>query len=262
MLAGVLFVAAWGRLQGVSLWPSREERWPLVWLGALFTVQIALLNSASPLTSPAYGVVLLNSYPVFVNLAGHFGHKHASGTISEEPLTPVRLLGLAVALCGVALLAFGRPDQRLAPQPVLGNLLMVTSAVLLGIRQVYTRWLVRSIDPVRSLVWQMALSVPLFLVFALATEPMVYGHVTMTAVLAILFQGFIVAGMCFVIWVRLLRRHAAGTLSMFAFLVPVSGIALSAWIFGERLEARLFLDTLLVLTGVGIVVGFGQSRPE
>jgi drug/metabolite transporter (DMT)-like permease len=262
MVAGVIFVAVWGRLQGVSLWPAPQERWPLAGLGVLFTVQIALLNSASPLTSPAYGVVLLNSYPVFVNLAGHFAHRRFAGVVSEEPLTPVRILGLAVALSGVALLAFGRPDQRLAPHPILGNLLMVTSAVLLGVRQVYTRWLVRSIDPVRSLVWQMALSVPLFLTAAVATEPMVYGRVTLTAVLAILFQGFIVAGLCFVIWVRLLRRHAAGTLSMFAFLVPVSGIALSAWIFGERLEARLFLDTLLVLAGVGIVIGFGQTRAE
>lgn len=262
MLAGVAFVAAWGRLQNTPLWPSPAERGPLLWLGALFTAQIALLNSASPLTSPAYGVVILNAYPIFANLAGHIGHRHTRHDISEEPLTPIRLAGLALALAGVGLLAFGRPDQKLAPEPILGNLLMVVSAVLLGVRQVYTRWLVRNIDPVRSLVWQMAFSLPLFFTMAVVSEPMVYGHVTATAVGAILYQGFVVAGFCFVVWIRLLRRHAAGTLSMFSFLVPVAGIALSAWIFGERLEWKLFQGTLLVLAGVAVVVGLGQSRSD
>lgn len=258
MLLGVVFVAVWAMRQKVSLRPAPGETAPLLWLGVLFTVQIALLNSASPLTSPAYGVVILNAYAIFANLAGHVAAHYSKGAVSEDPITGIRLAGLVLAVGGICWLAVDRPDASLAPRPLLGNLLMVTSAFLLGVRQVYTRWLVQRVHPTRSVVWQMLLSVPLFLAVAVVTEPPVLGHLTWQAVAAIAYQGIIVAGICFIAWAELLRKHAAGTLSMFAFIVPVCGIVLSSWIFGEQLRPTLFAATALVLAGVFVVVRLGR----
>jgi len=259
MLLGAIFVSLWALRQRVSLRHARGETGPLLVLGTLFTLQIALLNSASPLTSPAYGVVILNGYAIFANLIGPLAARYSHGVISEEPLTLMRLLGLVLAVAGMVWLAIGHPDTKLAPHPLLGNLLMVASSFLLGIRQVYTRWLVQTVDPVRSVVWQMLLSVPLFLLFAAFTEPPVVGGVTWQAVAAISYQGLVVAGICFIVWTHLLRKHAAGTLSMFAFIVPICGIVLSSRIFGETLHSELVAATALVLTGVFVVVYLGQS---
>jgi O-acetylserine/cysteine efflux transporter len=259
MLTGVVFVAGWAYWRGVPLKPSRNEYLPLLALGVLFTVQIGLLNTASAMTSPAYGVVILNSYPIFANIAGHFGRGFA---VHEEPITGIRALGLILALAGVAVLAFGKPDTGLAPQPLLGNVLMVISSFLLGVRQVYTRWLVQNIDPARSIVWQMALSVPLFLVIAWASEPMLLKPLSAEAVSAILYQGVIVAGICFIVWAELLKKHAAGTLTMFSFIVPICGIALSSLMFREALAPGLFTGTALVLAGVLVVVRLGQSTRD
>jgi drug/metabolite transporter (DMT)-like permease len=96
----------------------------------------------------------------------------------------------------------------------------------------------------------MAWSVPLFLVIAAVSEPPVYGRVTRQAVAAISYQGVVVAGLCFIVWAELLKRHAAGTLSMFAFLVPITGIALSSWFFGEAMRLTLLAGGFLVLGGV------------
>lgn len=251
-------MALWAWRQGVSLRPHRREYGPLLILGLLFTTQIALLNSATEMTSPAYGVVILNAYPIFVNLTGHFAAQRWHG-VSEEPITPIRGLGLALALGGVLVLTLTRPDAALATRPYLGNALMVISSVLLGIRQVYTRWLVQTVDPARSIVWQMALSVPLFLLVAVFKEPPVVGHVTWQALAAIAYQGLIVAGICFIVWAELLKKHSAGTLSMFSFIVPIGGIALSAWLFGERLQPSLWWGTLLVMAGVYVVLRLGQT---
>ncbi|MFN7921382.1 MAG: DMT family transporter [Bryobacteraceae bacterium] len=259
MLLGVVFVAAWALRRRVPIAPAPGEFWPLIVLGVMFTVQIGMLNTASEMTSPAYGVVILNSYAIFANITGHIGG-HFSKAISEERITGARALGLLLALGGIAVLAFGQPDRALAPRPLLGNLLMVGSASILGARQVYTRWLVQRVDPVRTIVWQMLLSVPLFLVIAAVSQPPVLPKgLTWQAVFAISYQGIIVAGICFVIWAELLQKHAAGTLSMFSFLVPICGIALSAWIFGETLPSGLFLGTALVLAGVWVVMRLGQS---
>jgi drug/metabolite transporter (DMT)-like permease len=262
MSLGVVFVALWALRQRVSIRPTRSEYLPLLILGVLFTVQIALLNSATEMTSPAYGVVILNAYPIFVNLAGHFAASRWPAKISEEKLTTIRVAGLALALAGIAVLTLTRPDQSLAHRPFLGNTLMVISSVLLGVRQVYTRWLVQAVDPARSIVWQMALSVPLFLVVAVLTEPPVIGHVTWQAVAAISYQGIVVAGICFIVWAELLKKHSAGTLTMFSFIVPIGGIALSAWLFNERLQASLAWGTLLVMAGVFIVLRLGQTEVE
>jgi drug/metabolite transporter (DMT)-like permease len=84
-------------------------------------------------------------------------------------------------------------------------------------------------------------------------EPPVYGRVTGQAVAAIAYQGVVVAGICFIAWAELLKRHSAGTLSMFAFLVPVTGIALSSVFFGEPLRLTLLGGGILVLAGVYVV---------
>ena len=263
MLTGVVIVLAWALPQRVRLRAEPGETGPLLALGVLFTAQIALLNAASPLTSPAYGVVILNSYPIFANIIGHLAARYfGGGRVSEEPLTPIRTAGLALSLAGVAWLALARPDPTLAPRPLLGNLLMVSSSFLLGIRQVYTRWLVQKVEPVRSVLWQMLVSLPLFLTAAVLTEPMVYGSLTTEAVIAISYQGVLVAGFCFILWARLLQKHSAGTLSMFAFLVPIFGIALSARLFGEALNPGLFVGAALVLSGVFVVIRLGQTGPD
>lgn len=202
------------------------------------------------MTSPAFGVVILNSYAVFANITGHFFPG------MERPINGLRALGLLLAVAGMVVLTFGQGTSKLAPNPLVGNALLIVSAVLLGVRQVYTRWLVQHIDPARTVVWQMVGSVPLFLAIAVVSEPLSYGTVTTEAIVAIWYQGAVVAGVCFIVWAELLKRHAAGTLSMFAFLVPITGIALSSYFFGEPLRVTLLGGGVLVLAGV-----YAVTRP-
>lgn len=255
MAVGTVVVTGWALSRGVSIRPAPGEWKSLFYLGVLFTVQIGLLNTAAAMTSPSYGVVILNSYAVFANIVGHFWR----GPRLEDRLTGMRVLGLCVAIAGLSVLTMGQAPGTLAPRPLLGNILMVLSAFLLGYRQVYTRWLVQSVDPVRTVIWQMAWSVPLFFLIAVVSEPMVHGHVTWQALTAIGYQGFVVAGICFIVWAELLKKHSAGTLSMFSFLVPVAGIALSGWIFGEPLTPGLLIGGLLALVGVYIVTRVSGS---
>ena len=62
------------------------------------------------MTSPAYGVVILNSYAVFANIVGHFWR----GPHLEDRLTGMRVFGLAVAIAGLTVLTMGQaPKKRL-----------------------------------------------------------------------------------------------------------------------------------------------------
>jgi drug/metabolite transporter (DMT)-like permease len=255
MLLGVVTVGAWARTRRVALSPDPGEPRSLVVLGFLFTAQIALLNLGANLTSPAYAVVLLNSHPIFSNLLGHF-------VASEQRLSTIRVMGLAVAFGGICYLSLGRPVPSLASDPLLGNFLLIGSALLLGVRTVYTRWLVQSIEPERALVWQMSVSLPFFLLLGMGLEAPLLKPFTPPPVLAVVYQGTAVAGFCFVIWTWLLRRHAAGALSVFAFTVPFFGVLLSALLFSEPITGRVLLAAALVTTGIAIVTRQGQPASD
>jgi O-acetylserine/cysteine efflux transporter len=201
------------------------------------------------LTSPAYGVVLLNSHPVFTNLFGHF-------VDSEDTLNFRRLLGLALAVVGMSYVAAGKPDAALAPNPIAGNLILILSAALLAIRALYTRRLVQRVNTFKPVVWQMSFALPVFLGFALLLEPPLLQPLSWPPMAAIFYQGAVIGGFCFVTWTQLLQKHAAGVLSMFAFLVPFFGVFLSAYMFDETIQPSLLLGAGLVTAGIVIVTRF------
>ena len=252
MVVGVAVVGAWALSQGIALKPPAAERRFLLALGMLFTLQITLLNSGVDATSPAYAVVLLNAYPIFANVIGHF-------FVPEDRLSWIRVLGLALAFGGICIVFLGHPEQRLASNPILGNLLTTVSAFLLGTRIVYTQRLVQTIDPVRPVFWQMMFSLPFFLLGGLYIEGELLQPVHWEAVLAVVYQGAVVAGLCFVVWTTLLRRVSPGTLSMFAFATPIFGVTLSALYFGEDVTPRLLMGVIAVTAGIVIVAR--QRRP-
>jgi drug/metabolite transporter (DMT)-like permease len=254
MATGAAVVVAWALSQGITLRPRREEMGPLTVLAALFVVQILALNFGTNWTSPGYAVILINTHPLFTNVVSHF-------VLPEDRLTPMRAAGLALAFAGVAWLVVGRPEARLASQPVPGNMLVAGSAALLAVRVVYTQRLVRTIDPIMPVVWQMLLSLPAFLLVGLIFEPLTVGAVTWKPIAAIFYQGAIVAGLCFVIWTRLLKKHPAGALSVFAFTVPIFGVVISAIIFNEAITDRLIASIGLVMAGI-IVVTRKERTPQ
>ncbi len=248
-VVGAVTVLAWAWFKRAELLPERGEWRSAALLGSLFAAQISCLNLGIGMTSPAYGVVLLNSHPVFTNLFGHFFD-------SEDKLNLRRLAGLALAVIGMSYVAAGKPDAQLAPNPIAGNLILILSASLLAIRALYTRRLVQKVNTFKPVVWQMSFALPIFLGFAWLLEPPLLKPLTWPPMAAIFYQGAIIGGFCFVTWTQLLQKHAAGVLSMFAFLVPFFGVFLSAYMFNETINPDLLVGASLVTAGIVIVTRF------
>jgi len=246
MVFGLLVVWLWARYQRIDVAPEPGEIRPLAIQGTLFAGQIALLNFGTDLTSPAYALILISTHPIFSNVIGHFAK-------TEHRLTPLRFAGLLIAFGGTAYLAAGRPIETLAPKPLVGNLLMVCSALLLGIRNVYTRKMVQTIPPIRAVVWQVIVALPLFLVLAVLFERPMAGELTLAPILGLAYQSVIVAGFCFITWTILLQRHAAGTLAVLTFSVPFFGVLLSALFFSEPVTGRILLAAALLTVGMLLV---------
>jgi drug/metabolite transporter (DMT)-like permease len=253
MLIGLPVLWAWARMGGVDLRPAPGEWRPLMILGAVFGFQIMLLNWSVSLTSAAYSAVLVNAAPIFTNAIAHF-------VVPDDRLSKLRMLGLAVAFSGVSAVLLGRPDERLASAPLLGNALAVATALAIAARMVYTQRLVQAVNSTRTIFWQVVFSLPLFLAVALATERPLAGPPTVRTAAAMAYCSFAVVGVAFIVWVRLLEKYPPGLLSVFVFPMPLFGVLFSALIYAERVSPSLAAGVALVALGILIVTGEKRLR--
>lgn len=250
-----LAVGVYARFAGIRLWPEPGEKRQLLLLGAMYASQISLLHWGADLTSPAYAVTLINTNPIFANLIAPF-------FIPADRLTPQRVLGLTIAFVGVSYVAFGRPDAVLAPHPLLGNWVIVVSAFLVGVRTVYIQRIVQAMPSTRAVFWQALFSVPCFALGGWLLGDSIRGPFDWKAITAILYQGFIVGGLALVLWVRLLKAHSPGCISVFSFTTPMSGLILSAFFFDEQLTVRLWLGLAAVVTGISLAAKPADDIPR
>jgi drug/metabolite transporter (DMT)-like permease len=93
----------------------------------------------------------------------------------------------------------------------------------------------------------------IFLTGAVLFEPMTTAPLTARVVGGLLYQGLIVAGIGFILWVRLLHDHAPGVISVFGFPTPIFGVLFSALLFAEPLTRTLVIGMLFVAAGILIV---------
>ena len=146
-----------------------------------------------------------------------------------------------------------RTESALAPNPLLGNCLVLGAATLLAFRMVYTRQFVLRVSYVRAVFWPLLGSLPLFLLGdAGITDSVSRAEPGWDTWTALVFQGVIVGGVGQLAWVYLLRKHTPGTVIAFSFLTPASGLVLSAAYFGEPVPARLIVGLGAVLLGIGL----------
>lgn len=250
---GAVIIGLWARGRGTRLTPDAGEWGPLVVLAVLCFVQISLLNHSVNLTSAAYAVVLINAHPIFTNLLAHY-------FVPGDRVSGIRLVGLLLAFAGISFIFLGKPDARLAMFPYWGNALAVISAFFVSVRSVTTKRVVQRVDATRAIFWTLVLSEPPFLAMAYFFEPTTVAPLTWMPVAAIIYQGVIVAGFCFILWTRLLRDYPPGIISVFSFPTPLFGVLFSALVFAEHLPKSFIVGAAAVIVGI-IIVARHQPRP-
>jgi drug/metabolite transporter (DMT)-like permease len=217
---------------------------PLAGLCLLFVVQIATLNIGTLHTSASRSIVLISAYPFFTAVSAHL-------LIPGDRLTRPQVVGMVLSFAGI-LFMFAESFVWTATQYLFGDAVVLLSAALLGLRQVVIKRLVADTHPYKVLYWQALMSLPVFVGLSLIVEGTAGYEWSWRAAAGVLYQGVVVAGACFIILVFLLSRHSAGRLSVFGFLTPVVGVALSMWITGD--EPTVGLVGSMALVGFGILV--------
>ncbi|MFH1567676.1 MAG: DMT family transporter [Gemmatimonadota bacterium] len=239
---GLAIVALAARLSGVSV-----RMQPGAWrghlgLGVLFVVQIIALNAGTAHTNASRSTVLVTTYPFFT---AFFAHLFIPGDRLDVP----KVAGLGLAFAGVVLMFAGELGAGGA-STALGDGIVLLSGMLLGLRQVVLKRLVHGLHPYQVLFWQALMGVPAFAALSWWLEGDATWAWSAGVAAGVLYQGVVVAGLCFILWVSLLSRHSASRLGVFSFSTPVVGVLLSALIMGDPLTPALLGAVGLVAAGI------------
>ena len=224
----------------------------------LLFLQISTFNIGTAWSNSSHASMLINTFVFWVVAIEHLVTK-------TDRLTPRKLCGLLIAAVGVmAVLSVAghtaeSPDaNRDLPSPA-GDLVLLASAFLLGIRVVYVKQALRHIEPGKLIFWHDVIGVALFAAYSMAAERVVMDRMTLSAVFGLLYQGVLVAGLCFAIQAQLLRRHSASKISVFAFATPLFGVLFAVLFRDDSLSPWLLLSVVCVAAGI-YLVNAGQRR--
>ncbi len=252
-LIGAACILIYARIRGIRLLPESGEWAGILWGSVFFIAQIAAMNIGISMTTGMNAAVLMATFPLFASVTSHF-------IIANDRLSLAKSGGLCVAFAGVAVVL---TDGRMPDMATWGwgNLVTLLGAALLGSRQVFNATLVRRIDPVRVIYWQMILSLPVFALSGALLETIAWEQIGWVPLAGIAYQGIVIAGFGFLIVAYFLKLYSPSVMLSFGFISPVSGVALSALLLSETLTWPLGAGMIAVAAGLVIITRSGGGKP-
>lgn len=237
---GVLALWMWWR--GVRVHTPPGAALGGVIAGVLFSVEFMGVFTALDLTTVARASIMLYSMPVWLALAAHF-------VLPNEGLTRRRVLGLALAMSGVAVALFDRGGGTAS---LAGDLLALMAAMCwAGIALTVRLTPLSKASPEVQLLWQLVISSPILLACAPYMGDLVR-DLAPIHLWGLAFQIVMIASLGFLAWFWLLARYPASGVASFSFLSPVLAVILGWALLGEEVAPAVW--GALGLVAVGLVL--------
>lgn len=173
-------------------------------------------------------------------------------TLLRERPARLQLVGISIALVGLVALAVD-VQQRLV---LLGFAMTVAAGLSWSLGNLQLRQLGKA-SGLGIVVWSSLIPpVPLLAVSLLLDGPDklidAIGDFTAIGLASVLYQSLLATLVAFGIWVTLLGKHAAASVTPFALLVPAVSLVSNAAILNEPLSALAILGTTLVTAGLAV----------
>jgi len=230
----------------------RHEWTPLILLGALFTVQLSFMNIGQDYTTAGHAVVVTSTFPLWTGVFAHF-------FVPGDRMSRSRTLGTLVAYTGVVAVFYkGFADS--SSDFLIGDLLLLGSAVLLGGRQVYLSQLGQGIAQHKLLMTQGIFGIVTFVIASLVFESDEAFMVTSRLIIALLYTGVLIAGLGFIGQTWLLKRYLPSRVTVISLSQPIFGVLFSWWILGESIGGELYIGAVLVIVGSALAQRRSRSK--
>jgi drug/metabolite transporter (DMT)-like permease len=209
------------------------------------------------ITTPSHSAVIHALIPVVVALVAWF--------MLGERLSPLGILGMAVAVGGALVVVLGAPREELRGQ-MLGDLITAVGIVSFSYYTVQGRRVLRSMDSVRAVALGFLFASPFMVpVIAWSAWHQPWGAVTWKGWAALAYMQVCASLICYRLHIYALQHLTAGRVAAFTTLQPAIGILVALAAGVDRATASLAAGAALALAGVVLVQirgGVGSPRSE
>jgi drug/metabolite transporter (DMT)-like permease len=249
--AALRFLLAGGVMAALAPWLVPREggrRPPLAVVVAQgvgqFTLNYALVYHAETVLPSGLVSVLWAVYPLMVALGGHFFTR-------AERIGPRQWLGGALAFSGVVLL-FITDVSNISRDAIAWALLVLLAPAAVAASTLLIKQ--RAADASSILINRdsMLIGSALLFVLAFAFERDEPRNFSAGALGSIAYLALVGSVLTFGVYMWLLRRLSAYSMSLTSFVVPVLALSFGAVVGGEPLTITSLGGTALVLVGVGL----------
>lgn len=225
---------------------SKKVLLELFILGMLQTaLQYFFFYNGLAYTSGMKGSVLSSISTFFVVLFAHFIY-------TDDKIDTNKMLGLILGFGGIILANLGKKggDSFSLSFSFMGEGFMILSGIVSAWGTFIAKRLSKDIHPFLVTSWQMLLGATAMLLFGMNQSSIDFLTFTPKAWILFLYSAFLSA-VAFALWYALLKYNKAGEVTIYQFMIPVSGSLLSAlFIPGEMLTIQLFWGLLMVTVGI------------
>ncbi len=192
-------------------------------------------------TSGMKGAVLASSGTFFVVLLAHFYYRN-------DKLNRYKVFGMAAGLAGIILVNADKSFDL--GFTFKGEGALILSGLVSALGTIMAKRLSESLHPFLITGWQMFFGSVLMISLGLPGLKEYSLTFTTTAWILLVYSAFLSAT-AFSLWYSLLKYNKAGEISIYKFMIPVSGVILSSvFIPGERFDLLMAAGLLLVTLGI------------
>lgn len=224
-----------------SLGIARHEVKPLLALGALFSVQLIIMNVGQDLTSAGHGVALNSTLPIWTATLARF-------FIPSDRLTLWKALALLLSYAGILVVLFGDTGVSQEGVTILGDVLSLIAAGLLGLRVILLSNFAQNVSEGKLMMGQLIIGTVLLFAGSYIFESPTY-TLNSGFWMAMAYQGLVIAGFGFLSNAWLVKRYLPSSITFFYFAQPIAGVVLAWLILGEDPGRGLILGVALLCAG-------------
>ncbi len=254
-LAGLVLLTLWARWRGLPLLNNDGTLHMGLLAGFLFALEFIFIYVGLAHTTASRMIVFLYTAPCFTVLGLHW-------FVPGERLNWRHFSGIALAFAGLAVGFLG--EGGTTANTLIGDFLGLLGALGWAATTILIRATgLSKISATKVLWYQLAISA----VVMLPLSPLMgeAGIVSLNALttpvlLALAYQGVIVAFASYLAWFWLLQRYIVGRMMVFSFLTPIFGVAFGVLFLDDPLTPSFLFAAGCVAMGI-VLVNLPQKKP-
>ncbi len=199
-------------------------------------------------TSAGRGALIIALNPAVIALAAWLVYK--------EVMTPIKGLGIALALIGcVWVVGNGHPMKLLQGEVGWGELLIVGCVLAWAVYTFISRRASGTVSPVVMNLYVGVGGGVLLSVAALFESPWhIMPQMAWQSWAQLAYLAFFATALSYTWYLSAVKTLGAGRTALFTNLTPLSGVLMGAWFIGERLPWAVLAGGIVTILGVGLTI--------